>query len=307
MLPFYFRLAVLVLISFSHVIAEGIPGATCFVVIGCDGMSPSGIRKASTPVMHRLMQEGAFSLSARAVIPTVSSPNWASIIMGAGPEQHGVTSNEWETNRFEIAPIERGPGGIFPTIFGVMREQRPDSIIGVFHDWDGFARLLEPYAPNVIEHGTGPTNTMERAINFIRAKRPTFTFVHLDNVDHAGHEHGWGSAEYLSAVEVADKLIGRVLDALRDAGMMEHAVVLVTADHGGIGKKHGGMTMDEIEIPWILWGAGVAHGRELATHINTYDTAATIAYVFGLKAPECWIAKPVKEAFVATAETRTAH
>ena len=49
----------------------------------------------------------------------------ASMIMGAGPEQHGVTSNEWETNKFEIAPTVVGPGGMFPTIFGLLRAQRP--------------------------------------------------------------------------------------------------------------------------------------------------------------------------------------
>jgi len=31
--------------------------------------------------------------------------------------------------------------------------------------------------------------------------------------------------------------------------------------------------------------------------VNTYDTAATIARVFGLKPPACWIARPVSEAF----------
>jgi predicted AlkP superfamily pyrophosphatase or phosphodiesterase len=254
--------------------------------------------------MRRLMREGAFTLAARAVFPTVSSPNWASMIMGAGPEQHGVTSNEWETNKFEISPVEKGPGGIFPTIFGVVREQRPAAVIACFHDWDGFGRLLEQNAPDVIEHPEGPTNTMLRAIDCIRAKRPNFLFVHLDHVDHAGHEHGWNSPEYLAAIEVADRLIGQAMDALNEAGMMDRTVVLITADHGGKGKKHGGMTMEEIEIPWILWGAGVAHGKELMTHLNTYDTAPTIAYALGLKTPDCWIGKPVIEAFLPAAAAK---
>jgi arylsulfatase A-like enzyme len=59
--------------------------------------------------------------------------------------------------------------------------------------------------------------------------------------------------------------------------------------------------MGEIEIPWIIAGPGVATGKELATPVNTYDTAATVAYLFGLKPPECWIARPVVEAFTTTA------
>jgi hypothetical protein len=30
--------------------------------------------------------------------------------------------------------------------------------------------------------------------------------------------------------------------------------------------------------------------------VNTYDTAATVALLFGLEPPSCWIARPVREA-----------
>jgi hypothetical protein len=42
-------------------------GISHFVVIGVDGMSPNGILTAPTPVLDKLMQEGAYSLHARAV------------------------------------------------------------------------------------------------------------------------------------------------------------------------------------------------------------------------------------------------
>ena len=179
-----------------------------------------------------------------------------------------------------------------------MREQRPTAVIACFHDWDGFGRLVERGAPSVIEHGEGPTNTMARAIACLCARQPNFLFIHLDHVDHAGHTRGWNSREYIAAVEAADRLIGQAIDALSEVGMTKRTVVLITADYGGKGKKHGGMTMDEIEIPWILWGSGVAHGKELKTHVNIYDTAPTIAYALGLKTPDCWIGKPVIEAFL---------
>ncbi|HEX4217230.1 MAG TPA: alkaline phosphatase family protein, partial [Acidimicrobiales bacterium] len=73
-----------------------VPGVEHFVVIGVDGLSTEGVRRAKTPVLHRMMAEGAWTLHARGVMPTSSSPNWASMIMGAGPEQHGVLSNDWQ-------------------------------------------------------------------------------------------------------------------------------------------------------------------------------------------------------------------
>jgi hypothetical protein len=281
----------------GHEAAAQVAGAQHVVVIGVDGLSPDGIRKAKTPRLHQLMKIGASTLHARAVMPTVSSPNWASMIMGAGPEQHGITSNDWEPNKFEIAPTAVGSGGTFPTIFGLLRSQRPSSRIACFHDWEGFARLFEPKVADVVEHPKGPEQTTDRAIAYLKEKQPEFTFIHLDHVDGAGHDHGHGTPQYYQAVAEADRLIGLILQGLKDAGMAKNTIILITADHGGKGKGHGGATMAELEIPWILAGPGVAIGRELTTHVNTYDTAATVAYVFGLKTPECWIARPVMEAF----------
>jgi predicted AlkP superfamily pyrophosphatase or phosphodiesterase len=267
------------------------------VVIGVDGLSPDGVIKANAPNLKRLCQQGAWTFRARGVMPTSSSPNWASMIMGAGPEQHGVTSNDWQPDKFDIAPVVKGPGGIFPTIFSVLREQKPRAVVGVFHDWGDYGRLFERSMVDVIENPKGPTNTVQRAVEFIKSRRPTFTFIHLDHVDHAGHEIGHGTPAYYESVAVADKLIGEVISAIATAGMKESTLLLVTADHGGKAKGHGGATMEEIEIPWIITGPGIRAGHEIKSPVNTYDTAATIAFAFGLQAPEAWIARPVTEAF----------
>jgi hypothetical protein len=34
-------------------------------------------------------------------------------------------------------------------------------------------------------------------------------------------------------------------------------------------------------------GPGIAPGKEITAPVNTYDTAATLAYIFGLKPPDC--------------------
>jgi predicted AlkP superfamily pyrophosphatase or phosphodiesterase len=274
------------------------------VVIGVDGLSPIGIERTATPNIDDLVRRGAHTWRARGVMPTSSSPNWASMIMGAGPEQHGVTSNDWQPDRFDIAPVEKGSGGIFPTIYGVLRQQQPGAVIGVFHDWTGYARLLERDVVNVIENPKGARNTSEGAVKtmaaataYLRAAKPTLLFIQLDHVDHAGHQMEWFSEPYEDAVRLADKLIGNMIAAIDEAGLTRYTVVLVTADHGGKGKKHGGATMDEILIPWVIAGPVIKEGFEITDSVNTYDTAATLAMLFDVKPPACWIARPVVSAF----------
>lgn len=41
-------------------------------------------------------------------------------------------------------------------------------------------------------------------------------------------------------------------------------LVVLTADHGGVGKKHGGLSKAEIEIPILFAGPGVARGKRFA-------------------------------------------
>jgi membrane-anchored protein YejM (alkaline phosphatase superfamily) len=220
------------------------------------------------------------------------------MIMGASPEQHGVWSNEWQPWKFDRAPVAVGSGGIFPTIFGVMREQRSNFVIAVFHDWKDFGRLLETNTPNMLKHVKDATETAAEAITYLKQKKPNFLFIHFDGVDHAGHGFGWTSPQYYKAVELTDSLIGAILDAVDETGLAKKTIVLVTADHGGKGKSHGGSSIEEIEIPWIMKGPGVAAGREITRTLNTYDTAPTLAHIFGLKPPACWIGKPVVEAFI---------
>src|SRR5215475_12912326 len=152
-------------------ILSAAPAADHVVVLGFDGMSPNGVELAATPVIHELMKRGAFTMHARGVMPTVSSPNWASMIMGAGPEEHGITSNEWQRDKVEITPVCTGPGGIFPTMFDALRTQHPKAVTGVFQDWEDFARLVERQSVNALQRGKGPDETIDLAIDFLRANK----------------------------------------------------------------------------------------------------------------------------------------
>lgn len=282
--------------AIQHPLTAAEPRVDHVVIIGVDGLSPDGIHKAETPHLDRLIKRGAHSFTARAVMPTSSSPNWASMIMGAGPEQHGITSNDWRPDKHDLPPVTQGPGGIFPTMFAVLKDQRPEATSAVFYDWGGFGRLFEPSIPNFVEDSDGPTNAVRSAVACWKEHEPTLTFIHLDHVDHAGHHYGHGTPEYYDSVVVADRLIGEAVDGLRAAGMLDDTAVIVTSDHGGVGKGHGGATLAEVEIPWIIAGPGIREGHALTKPINTYDTAVTAAWLLGLKPHPAWTGKPVSEA-----------
>jgi arylsulfatase A-like enzyme len=65
----------------------------------------------------------------------------------------------------------------------------------------------------------------------------------------------------------------------------------------GINKGHGAISMQEMQIPWIIAGPGIRKNNEVKESVMTFDTAATIAAIFRLKQPQVWIGRPVTASF----------
>tara|TARA_B100001057_G_scaffold480975_1_gene554461 strand:- start:3173 stop:4837 length:1665 start_codon:yes stop_codon:yes gene_type:complete len=274
------------------------------IIIGVDAMSPNGIINADTPVMDELMANGSYTLNARGVLPTSSSTNWASMVSGAGPEQHGVTSNGWERDEHTLPAVIQGEEGIFPTIFSVARNQRPDMEMGAIYTWGGFGRLIER---SLLDYDNTEKNdelTVEKAIDYIKKKTPNFLFIHLDRVDHVGHSMGHKTPQFYDAVTKIDLQIGQIIQSTKEAGIYQNTTFIISADHGGIGFGHGGETEDEIEIPFIIFGKGIKRNYLIRNQVYTYDNAATAALLLGLDQPQAWTGRPIKTAFIGIAEPK---
>ena len=87
--------------------------------------------------------------------------------------------------------------------------------------------------------------------------------------------------------------IKRIIEATKTAGTFEKTIFIVTSDHGGIEKSHGGETLREMETPFVICGPGIKKGHKLETFMMQYDVASTIASALGLKQPELWRGRPV--------------
>ncbi len=266
------------------------------IIIGVDGLSPDGVMRAETPTLRNMMANGSWSLHARGVMPTTSGANWASILDGVGPEQHGVTSNDWQVGEFNFPTSVTGSGGFFPSIFQILTDQHPVWVVGSIYHWKGFGNLYDHRFVDYDVHGESADETAELARAYIQEKRPNFLFVHFDDVDHAGHEYGHGTPQYYDSVAKIDTLIAGIRQATTEAGIADDTVILITSDHGGVGKGHGGETLAELEIPWIAYGAGINRGVELDLPINTFDTPATVAWLLGADIPYAWLGRPVRPA-----------
>lgn len=267
------------------------------VIIGVDGMSSDGLMAAETPNIDRLISTGSHTLKARSVRPTSSSSNWKSMVSGAGSEHHGVTSNAWQRDNFTIYPSVIGTEPIFPTMFTVFKKHLPKERSSAYYHWKGIGRLIEESIIDDVFHGENELITINSFIENFRQNTPLLNFLSVDHVDGAGHRYGHMSEKYLKSISYTDSMIGNVINAVEESGLIDKTVFIVISDHGFIGHGHGGDSMDELLIPYVLSGPGIRQGIEITDPVYIFDMAATVVDILRLPIPRAWIGRPTVCAF----------
>jgi predicted AlkP superfamily pyrophosphatase or phosphodiesterase len=264
------------------------------VIISVDGLRPDAIEQFQAPTLRRLIREGAHAPDAQTILPSTTLPSHTSMLTGVGPSTHGVTWNTDETPSRGYVEV--------PTVFGLARSAgfRTAAFFGK-------SKLNHIHSPATLDHVHAFDNSLpwrksgERTARLVgrhlERARPNLLFVHLIEVDYAGHLFGWMGRRYGEAVQEADAAVAALL-AQADAhiGRGQYTVI-VTADHGGHGRTHGTDLAEDTTIPWIAWGKGVRAGTQLPFGIQTTDTAATALWLLGIAVPADWTGHPVTQAF----------
>lgn len=280
--------------------AKGKVKAKHVILIGLDGWGAYSLPKADMPNTKKLMEDGAYTLKKRSTLPSSSAINWASMFMGAGPELHGYT--EWGSKTPELPSRVLNQHGIFPTIFQLLRDDRPKAEIGCLHEWEGIKYLVDTlslsYRHQVLDCNKTPKELGDKASAYIKEKHPDLLAICFDGPDHTGHTAGHDTPEYYEKLKELDSYIGQIVQAVKDAGMLDETIFILTSDHGGINKGHGGKTMQEMETPFIISGKNIKRGLRFDDiSMMQFDIASTIAYIFNLEQPQVWIGRPMKNVF----------
>ncbi|MCV6628170.1 MAG: alkaline phosphatase family protein [Cellvibrionaceae bacterium] len=288
------------LIGLASILAASVVAAQpSVVVIGVDGMGASGFDRADTPVMNKLLSQGWFSDNARVVFKTSSGPNWASLLSGLGPEQHGVLDNAWRPGKSPIPPTVSNQIGGFLTIMDYAANAYPKRPRSAIYGWSEFDYLLGTAPMSKQYFAASGDNAAEKMAAEIEVTKktgraaaaalkqsPALLFVQFDMVDHALHTFGVDSAEYLQSITRVDTAIGEIITELSDED-----TVIITADHGGKATQHGGYTVDEQEVPMIISGPRTRGGKRIQAPVHIYDTACTSLDAMGVAIPVHMICK----------------
>lgn len=271
------------------------------VLIALDGISVEGFQKAKTPHLDALLAKGALSLDTRVVMPSVTLPNWTSHLTGSGPEQHGVYNNDWEINKTTYPMVAKDSDGYYPSVFKVLKENIPEMKTAFYYNW---INLFYPYNKRYFDEVSYLEKdeyipNYQKAIDFLitHKKEPTLVFLYSVHTDHAGHAAQWMSDKYIRSIEETDEQIGAFLDRMKKEKLYDDTHFMFLSDHGGIKYGHGGMTPNEMIVPWGITGPGIKQGMRITEPNNTVNTAATILRLFKVKTPLPWTSEVPESIF----------
>ena len=299
-----FRLLTALLLSPALLLAA--PRAEHVIVISIDGGKPAVIAESEMPTLKKIATEGAVTWQASTIFPSKTLPSHTSMLTGVGPDKHQVLWNDFSPIKGKVK---------VPTAFSLLRAVDAKAVTGMFvckqkfrHLWiEGTLDTFDfggpiqdtPVAGSPeIEKDKKPAQLVAKnASAWIKEKKPKLLFVHFADPDTAGHKDGWGSPQQKEAFKVTDQALWQVWTAVKEAGIADSTVILISADHGGHDKTHGLNTPDDMIIPWVAWGKGVKANTTITAPVTTYDTAATALWLLEVPLPAEFDGKPVTSAF----------
>lgn len=253
------------------------------LLIGLDGVRPDTIRVANTPNIDTLARNGQYSWNAQTEKRTVSGPTWTSLLTGVHVEKHNVWDNEFDERNHE-----------YETIFTLAKRWNPALKTVAHSNW-------KPIICDIFEKGSldKQSSGSDEKMALIMAKdirdgQGDLYFIQLDEVDAAGHDHTYGpdSAEYVKRIEKTDELIGHMLREVEGRPEHEEWFIGLVSDHGGTEKKHGGITLEELTIAFVVSGNAVKEKGEIPSDEENVpeivDMVPSIACFIGIPSEDYW-------------------
>lgn len=266
------------------------PNVNRVLIVSFDGLRPDAIEKANMKNVLSLMQTGAYSLTAQTIMPSSTLPTHSSMLVGTCPAKHIVRWNEY---------VPENGYALGTDIFDVAHAAGMRTVMVVGKE--KLRQVTEPTSTDYFEF-VDDTDKIEDPLSIAQlANRQisegfSLMFVHFPSGDLAGHEHGWMSRQQLQAYADDDVNFGYILETLKNKGMYENTLIIITSDHGGYETHHGSNTPEEMTIPWIVSGIDILP-MQLTTQVHTMDTAATAAFALRLPLSAEWDGVPIYEAF----------
>lgn len=264
------RLAIALILLCASVAGAQTPRRDRHVIlISLDGFSAYALNDPAIPLptLRALARDGVMATSMTPVNPTVTWPNHTTLVTGVLPAQHGLLFNGLPTRAaagstgpyIRVEPyVDKTTLVTAPTVYDAAHAaglttaevdwvaiQNAPTITYAFPE---YRKTQGAIAEAMITAGVMTADELElfgkapitfrdeiwtRAGEYlIRTHKPNLLLFHLLTTDSMQHQTGARSLGAQTSLVLADKQVKRLVDACRDAGILDRTTFVIVSDHG---------------------------------------------------------------------------
>ncbi|HUB90391.1 MAG TPA: ectonucleotide pyrophosphatase/phosphodiesterase [Dyella sp.] len=218
---------------------------TPLLLISIDGYRADYINRGFSPTLQQLAATGVHADSMQPSFPSLTFPNHYAIVTGLVPDHNGIVNNtmvDAQLGKFSLSDRKAVSNGLWwdqATPLWVTADANGMRTATMF--WPGSEADIQGKHPDYWKPFNAKVTPNQRVDQILAwldlppGKRPTFLTLYFDAVDHEGHMHGPDSPEVNQALSQTDAAMARLIEGLRQRGLLDQINIIVLADHGMAG------------------------------------------------------------------------
>lgn len=212
------------------------------ILISIDGFRADYLARGVSPTLSALAAEGVRAEGMQPSFPSLTFPNHYTIVTGDYPDHHGIVDNAMfdpVLGKFTLGKREAvGDGRWWDQAEPIWVSADRQGVRTATMFWPGSEASIHGYRPDYwvpYEGDTTYDSRVDQVLHWLDlppSQRPGFLTLYFEAVDTAGHYEGPDAAETNAAIGEVDAALARLVDGLRQRGLLDRVNLIVLSDHG---------------------------------------------------------------------------
>uniref|UniRef100_A0A8C7IDG1 SMB domain-containing protein n=1 Tax=Oncorhynchus kisutch TaxID=8019 RepID=A0A8C7IDG1_ONCKI len=213
------------------------------ILVSMDGFRAGYLKAYGSllPVINKLRNCGTTTPYMRPAYPTKTFPNHYTIVTGLYPESHGIVDNKmYDVTRnasFSLKVAEKfnakwyqGEPVWLTAMYNKLKSATffwPGADVAINGRFPDFYKKYDrniPFEERI--------STIFQWLNLPQGERPDFYTLYLEEPDSAGHRYGPMSSQVIEALLNVDRLLGFLMDGLKQKNLHHCVNLVLLSDHG---------------------------------------------------------------------------
>uniref|UniRef100_A0A3Q3FAU3 Venom phosphodiesterase 1-like n=1 Tax=Kryptolebias marmoratus TaxID=37003 RepID=A0A3Q3FAU3_KRYMA len=213
------------------------------LLVSLDGLRAEYMQSWSMliPVLDKLRSCGTSAPFMQAAFPSKTFPNHYTIVTGLYPESNGLIDNNMYDPVFDASFSLSSPEKNNPAWYLGQPVWHTASYHGLKSGtffWPGSDVKINGSFPDIYKPYNGKVPFEERVFTVLKwlqlpdNERPDFYTLYLEEPDKSGHSFGPVSGGIISSIQAVDKIMGQLMNGLKQIDLHRCLNIIIVADHG---------------------------------------------------------------------------